>query len=145
MGQYAKVGEQAKATQRFVCSRGLCCGGVYFGTLCDRLDCDVESHRGQLGDVVADLALGHDASGVVVGSEVVKPGGGIGEQLPDDHQDGASDRDEGFKLAAAFDDAPVALPQEGVGFGGGIGGLAERALQIRVSLAGAPAALHRPD
>jgi hypothetical protein len=124
VGQYIKVGGQAKATQRFLCSRGLCCGGVYFGTLCGGLDCDVESHRGQLGDVVADLASGHDAAGVVVGSEVVEPGGGIGEQLPGDDQDGAGDRYRGFEFAAAFGDAPVAFTEEGVGLGGRGGGLA---------------------
>jgi len=31
---------------------------------------------------------------------------------------GAGDRDQGFELAAAFDDAPVAFAQEGVGTGG---------------------------
>ena len=35
--------------------------------------------------------------------------------MPDDDQDGAGDRDEGFEFAAAFDDAPVALAEEGVG------------------------------
>src|ERR1700754_4993519 len=40
---------------------------------------DVESHRGQVGDVVADLSLGDPAAGVVVGAEVVKSGGGVGK------------------------------------------------------------------
>ena len=48
----------------------------------------------------------------------MESGGGVGEQLPDDDQDGAGDRDQGFEFAAAFDDAPVALAEEGVGFGG---------------------------
>ena len=43
------------------------------------LESDVESHRGQVGDVVADLSLGDHAAGVVVGAEVVKSGGGVGE------------------------------------------------------------------
>ena len=60
-----------------------------FRGLCDWLESDVESHRGQLGDVVAELSLGDDAAGVVVGAEVVKSGGWVGEQLPDDDQDGA--------------------------------------------------------
>ena len=47
-----------------VCIRGLCGG----------LESDVESHRGQLGDVVAELSLGDDPGGVVVGAEVVKSG-----------------------------------------------------------------------
>ena len=48
------------------------------------MESDVESHRGQLGDVVAHLALVSDAAGVVVGAEVVESGGGVGNQLPDD-------------------------------------------------------------
>jgi hypothetical protein len=40
---------------------------------------DVESHCGQVGDVVADLSLGDDAAGVVVGAEVVESGGWVGE------------------------------------------------------------------
>ncbi|CQD23923.1 hypothetical protein BN1232_05935 [Mycobacterium lentiflavum] len=103
----------------------------------------MESHRGQVGDVVADLSLGDHAVGVVVGAEVVESGGGVGEQLPSDNEDGAGDRDEGFELAAAFDDAPVALTPEGVGAGGCGGGLAERAFQVGVALAGLAAAGHR--
>ena len=34
--------------------------------------------------------------------------------MPDDGQDGARDRDEGFQLAAAFGQAAVALAEEGV-------------------------------
>lgn len=37
----------------------------------------MESHRGQLGDVVADLSFGVDAAGVIVGSKVVESCGGI--------------------------------------------------------------------
>ena len=46
------------------------------------MESDVESHRGQVGDVVADLSFGDHAAGVVVGAEVVKSGGGVGKQLP---------------------------------------------------------------
>ena len=78
---------------------------------------------------------------MVVGTEVVESGGGIGQQLPDDPEDGAGDRDQGLEFAAAFDDAPVAFAEEGVGFGGcGGGGLAERAFQIGVAFAGLAAA-----
>lgn len=65
--------------------------------------------------MVADLSFGDGAVGVVVGSEVVESGGGIGKQLPDDREDGAGDRYQGFEFAAAFDDAPVAFTEEGVG------------------------------
>ena len=33
-------------------------------------------------------------------------------------EDGAGDRDQGLEFAAAFDDAPVAFTEEGVGLGG---------------------------
>ena len=82
----------------------------------------------QLADVVADCLFGVDAVGVVVDAEVVEACGGVGEQVPDDHQDGAGDRDEGLELAAAFDQASVAFAEEGVGLGRCGGGLAERRL-----------------
>src|SRR6266704_990250 len=68
----------------------------------------------QLPDVVAGLLGFVDAAGVVAGAQVVVAGGGVGEQVPDDHQDGAGDGDQGLALAAALDQAPVALPEEGV-------------------------------
>ena len=36
---------------------------------------------------------------VVVGAEVVVAGVGVGEQVPDDGEDGAADRDDGLQLA----------------------------------------------
>ena len=72
----------------------------------------------QLRDVVAGSAFGVDPGGVVVDAEVVEPGGGVVEQVPDDDQDRAGDCDEGLEFAAAFDDAAVAFTEEGVGFGG---------------------------
>src|SRR6476660_7323083 len=47
------------------------------------------------------------------------------------------------EFAAAFDDAPVAFAEEGVGFRGRGGGLAERPFEIRVAPAGLAAALDR--
>lgn len=41
-----------------------------------------------------------------------------------------------FQLGAALDQPAVAFAQEGVGLGGGRGGLPEHALQVRVALAG---------
>jgi hypothetical protein len=73
-------------------------------------------------DVAAGLLVLVDAGGVVVGAEVVEAGGGVGQQVPEDDQDGTGDRDEGFELAAAFDQPPVALAEEGVGAGDGGGG-----------------------
>ena len=105
---------------------------------------DPVAHGGELGDVVTQPAFGGDAVGVVVGAEVAEAGGGVGQQVPDDDQDGARDRDQGFELAAAFDDAAVAFAEEGVGLGGRRGGLAERALEVGVALAGLAGAGDRP-
>ena len=70
----------------------------------------------------------------------MESGGGVGEQIPDDDQDGAGDRDQGFEFAAAFDDAPVAFAEEGVGLGGCGSGFAERTFQVGVAFAGLAAA-----
>jgi hypothetical protein len=69
------------------------------------------AERLQLVHEVAGLAALVDAAGVVVGAQVMEAGGGVGEQVPDDHQDGAGDRDQGFELADALDQAAVALAQ----------------------------------
>jgi hypothetical protein len=52
----------------------------------------------ELGDVVADASLGDDAVGVVIGAEVVEAGGGVGEQVSDDDEEGA--RGLGSRCAA---------------------------------------------
>ena len=57
----------------------------------------------ELTHELAGPAVFVDAVGVVVGSEVAETGGWIGEQMPDDHEDGSGDGDEGLELAAAFD------------------------------------------
>ena len=53
--------------------------------------------------------------------------------MPDDDQDGAGDRNQGFELAAAFDQTPVAFAEEGVGFGGCGGGVAECTFEVGVA------------
>src|SRR6266511_302050 len=105
---------------------------------------DGEAEGFQLADVVAGLAGRVDAAGVVAGAQVVVAGGGVGEQVPDDHQDGAGDGDQGLALAAALDQAPVALPEEGVGLGGRGGDLAEDPFQVGVALAGGAGAVLGP-
>src|SRR5215218_8371772 len=67
----------------------------------------------ELADVVALGAVSVAASVVEAGAEIVEAGVGVGQQVPDDHQDGTADRDDGFLGAAAPGDAPVALPEEG--------------------------------
>src|SRR5436309_4959629 len=76
------------------------------------------------------------SSGVVVGAEVAVAGCGIGKEVPDDDDDRAGDGDEGFELAAAFDEAAVALAEERVGLRGGGSGLAEGAVEVAVAFAG---------
>src|SRR6266516_5629857 len=99
-----------------------------------RLQGDLVAERLELAHEVAGLAAGVDAAGMVGGAQVVEAGGGVSEQMPDDHQDGAGDRDQGFELADAFDQAAVALAEEGVGLGGGGGGLPECAFEVGVAL-----------
>jgi hypothetical protein len=79
---------------------------------------DAVAQRLELANVVAGLAVLVDAAAVVVRAEVVEAGGGVGQQVPDDHQDGAGDGDQGLELADASDQAAVALAEEGVGLGG---------------------------
>jgi len=103
---------------------------------CGRRQRDGVPERFELADVVAGLLLLVDSLVVVARAQVVVAGRGAGQQVPDDDQDGAGNRDEGFEFAAPFDDPPVALTEEGVGFGGRCGYLAEDAFEVGVALAG---------
>src|SRR5215207_4383542 len=105
-----------------------------------RLQGDPVAEGLELAYEVAGLAALVDAAGVVVGAQVVEAGGRAGEQVPDDHQDGAGDGDQRFELADAPDEAAVALAEEGVGLGGRGGSLPERGLEVGVALAGGAAA-----
>jgi len=60
-------------------------------------------------DVVLQLAVGVEAGLVVAVAEVSEPGGGVGEQVPDDDQDGAGDL--GLGLAAAAEDLAAGVNQ----------------------------------
>src|SRR5262249_9446436 len=84
----------------------------------------------ELADVVELFAFGVDAGVVEVRAEVVEAGVGVAQQVPDDDEDGAADGDDGFLLAAAAGDAPVAFAEEGVGLAGGHGDLAENPGQV---------------
>src|SRR4051812_38877036 len=107
--------------------------------------CGVEGHGVaevlQFADVLADLAFGIGAGGVVVGAEVDELRLIVGEQRPDDHEDGAADRHDGPVLAAPSGDAAVALAEEGVGAGGTDRGLAEHSGEVAVAVPGAGVAL----
>ena len=88
----------------------------------------------ELADEVAGLAGGVEMALVPVGAEFLVAGVGVVDQVPGDDEYRAGDGDQGFGVAAAFDDAPVAGAEEGVGAGGGVGGLAEGALEPGVAL-----------
>jgi hypothetical protein len=107
------------------------------------LEGDLVAERLELADVVALGAIGVVGGVVEAGAEVVEAGVGVSQQLPDDDQDGAADRDDGPLGATAAGDAPVALPEEGVGLAGSDGGLAEDPGQLRVAVPGGAGAFAR--
>src|SRR5215211_9516532 len=63
----------------------------------------------ELADVVALGALSVDAGVVEASAQLVEAGGRVGQQVPDDDQDGAADRDDGLLAAPPAGDAPVAF------------------------------------
>ena len=67
----------------------------------------------ELADMVACLALGVNAAGVIAGAQFVEARGGSASGHPDDDQNGAGDGDQGPQLAAAPGDPPVTLAEEG--------------------------------
>jgi hypothetical protein len=69
----------------------------------------------ELADQVTFAASLIDPGPVEVGSEVVVVGLRVGEQVPDDGEDRVAHGDDRAMLAAASDQAPVTLAQEGVG------------------------------
>jgi hypothetical protein len=85
-------------------------------------------------------ALGAGAGGAVVRAEVDEVGVVVGEQRPDDDEEGAAGHDDGAVLDAASGDPSVALAQERVG-AAGRDGLAEDSGQARTgSRSAAPVA-----
>ena len=67
---------------------------------------DLEAEGLELAHVAEGHAVLVEALGVVVAAEVVEAGGGVGQQVPDDDQDGAGDRDEGFTPVTATPGTP---------------------------------------
>src|SRR5580704_6050741 len=104
---------------------GLCGGG----------DGDVESEGVELAEVGADLAVAVGFAVVPVGAEVGEPGFGVGEQVPDDDEDGAGDGAFGPVPAEALAEAAEPFAEEGAGAGGAVGGLGVVALEVGVTLA----------
>ena len=95
----------------------------------------------ELADVGALAALWVDAGGVEPGAEVVELGVGVGEQVPDDHQDRAAEGDVSALGAAAAGEAPVPLAQERVGLACAGGGVAQDGGEVGVPVAGGALAL----
>ncbi len=86
-----------------------------------------------MADVVAFLAVRSDPGVVEAGTEIVVADVGLGQQVPDDDEDGTADGHDGAFLAAAFGDAPVAFTEEGVGLAGDDSGLAQRPREVGVA------------
>jgi hypothetical protein len=94
---------------------------------------DVETEGLEVAEVGADLAVAVGLALVPPGAEVAEPGAGVGQQVPDDDEDGPADR----ALSADAPDAPgqaaEPLAEEGVRAGRAQGGLGAVALQVRVA------------
>jgi hypothetical protein len=95
----------------------------------------------ELADEVAGVALASGLAVVKAWPQVGVAGGGVGEQVVGDGEDGVAGGDDRAFLAAAAGDAPVALGEEGVGAGGAEDDLAEGAADPGVALAGGAAFL----
>jgi hypothetical protein len=94
-----------------------------------------------LADVVASLGEGVDVAVVVVGAELVEASVGVGEEVPDDHQDRSADGDDGFLLSSSSGQASVAGAEEGVGPAGIDRGFAQDAGEVAVPVSGRAVAL----
>src|SRR5215469_9857660 len=105
---------------------------------------DLVAEGFELADVVALAAFGVDAGVVEVAAQVGVAGVWVGEQVPDDDQDGPADGHHGLLPAAPPRDAPVPLAEEGVGPAGRDGGVAEYPGQVGVAVPGGVLALLLP-
>jgi hypothetical protein len=89
-----------------------------------------------LADVVVFAGVGVGAFVEVVGAEVMEPGLGVLEEVPDDDKDGPSDGDDGTLLASASGDPSVAFAEEGFGPSSDDGGFAENPGEVAVAVPG---------
>jgi hypothetical protein len=76
----------------------LTCDGPWSGS---GFEGDLVAEGFELADVVAPGAVGVDTGVVEVRAEVTAVGVGVGQQVPDDDQDGPADRDDRLLLPAA--------------------------------------------
>jgi hypothetical protein len=108
-------------------------------------DGDVEAEGAELAEVCLDLAVAVGRAFVPVGAEVGEPGFWVGEQVPDDDEDGAGDGALGPVPAQAPGQAAEPFAEEGLGAGGAVGGLGAVALQVGVALPLLRFAFRGPD
>jgi len=95
----------------------------------------------ELADVVALDPFGSQAVVVEVGPQIVEVGVVVGQQMPDDDQDGTSDRNDGLLLAAVTGDPSITLTQERVGPAGGHCGFTQDPCEVGIAVTGGPGAL----
>src|SRR5487761_1502486 len=93
--------------------------GQLAGLGIDALDGDLVAEALEAGGMVADLTVVAAALVVVVGSEVLVPHAGIGQELVVDLQPGVAQGDAGLALAAAAGELPVAGALARIGPAGG--------------------------
>lgn len=106
------------------------------GGLCRWCEGDGVAECFELVDVLAFAAVGLYPVVEEFGAEVPVAGGGVGQELPDDDEDGAGGRDEGFEFADSSRESPVAGPEEGAGAPGGGGRFTEDTFEVPVAFAG---------
>src|SRR3954451_2980500 len=106
-----------------------------------RFEGDLVAEGFEVADVFALAAFGAEPVGIEVRAEVVEVGVGVGEQVPDDGQDRAADRDQGLLGPAAAGQPSIALTEEALGSAGADRGLAEDAGQVAVAVPSAGVAL----
>src|SRR3954471_18688948 len=76
-----------------------------------RLQGDGVAEGFELPDQAVDLPGGVDAAVVEVRAEILEPGRRVGQQMPDDHENGSRDGDQGLAFAPTLDHTPVACGQ----------------------------------
>ena len=84
------------------------------------------------------VVFGAHAGVVEVRAEVAEAGLVVAEEMPNDHQDGSTDRDDGFLLASSSSDSSVAFAEEGVGPSGAGGRFTEDPGEVAVAVPGGP-------
>jgi hypothetical protein len=109
------------------------------------VDGHVEAEGLELAEVGTDLALTACLLVVPAGPEVGEPGGGVGEELPDDDEDGASDGAFGLVPAEPPGQPAEPLAEERAGVRGAVCGLGAVALEVCVVLSLLRFALPGPD